>query len=129
MKPDKSPVRAARGKKSHARGLWAELLCRLALRVKGYSIVASRYRTPQGEIDIIAQRGPTLVFVEVKARPDVPRAAEAISEHQKSRLSHAGASFLAHHPRFSHHAIRFDVMLVLPWRWPIWHLNAFESRL
>jgi putative endonuclease len=99
-------------------GLWAEALCRLALRCKGYRIFASRYRSPMGEIDIVAARGDVLALVEVKARPTAAEAAEAVSPRQRERLQRAANDFLSRHPRFVHHNIRFDMMLVAPCRWP-----------
>src|SRR5687767_4458845 len=50
------------------RGRWSEALCRFALRLKGYRILAQGWRSPQGEIDIVARRGGTVAIVEVKAR-------------------------------------------------------------
>ena len=105
-------------KTNHRTGLAAEALCRLALRLKGYSIVAARYRSPLGEIDIIARRGHSIALVEVKARPTRSEAAEAIGPQQRARLARGAADFLARHPHFNRHQLRFDVMLVTPWRWP-----------
>lgn len=110
-------------------GLWAEALCRLALRLKLYRILASRYKTAQGEIDIVAARGRSLVFVEVKARPSLAQAIEAVSPHQQRRLARAAAAFLARHPRYAGFALRFDVMQVLPRRWPSHIENAFVGEI
>jgi len=66
-----------------------------------------------------------LVFIEVKARPDGESAAGAVSPRQQTRLFHAAHAFLARFPQYAAHEARFDVMLVLPYRWPIWHKNAF----
>lgn len=118
-----------RGLTAYKRGHGAETLCRIALWLKGYRIIASRYKTHQGEIDLIALRGRTLAFIEVKARPDVRQASEAVSAHQKVRLARTGSLFLARQRGFSGFDVRFDVMLVLPWRWPIHIQNAFEPPL
>ena len=99
-------------------GRWAEAVCRLALRFKGYRVVASRARTPVGEIDIVAVRGDSVAIVEVKARHDSQLAANALSEWQCRRLVRATAVFLARHPEWAGRSVRFDVMLVAPWRWP-----------
>ncbi|MBI1208707.1 MAG: YraN family protein [Azospirillum sp.] len=109
--PDRAPER-------YRLGLWAEALCRLALRLKGYRIVASRFRTPLGEIDIIAHRHGILAMVEVKARGDAATAGGAISPYQRQRLTRAAAAFLARHPRWANAAVRFDAMLVTPGAWP-----------
>jgi len=121
--------RAQRGDDSYKRGHRAELLCRLALRLKGYKILARRYKSHQGEIDIVAARGTTLAFIEVKARPSLEAASEAVSEQQQLRLSRCASLFLAHNRGFSRHMMRFDVMLVIPWHWPLHIENAFEAHV
>lgn len=113
-------------KTNHRTGLAAEALCRVALRLKGYSIIAARYRSPLGEIDIIARRGRSLALVEVKARPSKETAAEAILPRQRQRLERAAAAFLARHPQLSQDHLRFDVMLVAPWRWPVHITDAWR---
>lgn len=99
-------------------GLRAEALCRLALRLKLYRIIASRYRSRLGEIDIIAARGKVLALIEVKARPTNEEALQAVSPQQRERLQRAALDFLAHHPQFNHHIVRFDIMMVSPHHWP-----------
>lgn len=94
------------------RGRWAETLAAWRLRLTGYRIVARNYRTPMGEIDLIARRGRSLVFVEVKARPSKSAAAEAIVRRQRQRIERAAAAFLAAHPDFALFDLRFDVMLI-----------------
>jgi len=93
-------------------------MCRLALRLAGYRVLSARERTPVGEIDIVAQRGAVLAIVEVKARREVGIAAAAVSGRQCRRLARAAAVFLARHPELARLSVRFDVMLVSPWRWP-----------
>ncbi|MEZ5759409.1 MAG: YraN family protein [Emcibacteraceae bacterium] len=61
-------------KKAYKWGQLAELFASLMLRFKGYSIVARRYKTRVGEIDIIARKGPLTIFCEVKARDDYSKA-------------------------------------------------------
>lgn len=124
----KGSSRVSRGLASHRRGRWAEYLCCFVLLVKGYRILERRYKTRMGEIDIIAQRGLSLVFIEVKARPSVLLASEAISEEQLARLSRAAGHFLAHWRGASSYHIRLDAMLVCPWRWPRHIVNAFPFR-
>ncbi|HAX90959.1 MAG TPA: YraN family protein [Rhodospirillaceae bacterium] len=119
-------TRQKRGLLSYRRGHIAEFQCRIALWLKGYRIIAARYKTHQGEIDLIATRGNTLAFIEVKARRDQLAAAEAVTEAQKARLARTGNLFLARQRGFSRFTIRFDCMIVLPWRWPIHIENAFS---
>ena len=103
---------------SHDRGLAAERLAALWLRAKAYRILARRFRCPAGEIDLIAKRGRTLAFVEVKARPDETAGLEAITAHSRARIAAAASVFLARHPRYAGCDMRFDALTVSPRRWP-----------
>ena len=71
----------------HARGLVAESIAGWLLRLKGYRVLATRYRTPLGEIDIVARRGKVLAFVEVKARPSLEAGLEAIAAEGSDNAS------------------------------------------
>ena len=88
------------------------------LRLKLYRIVARRYRTAAGEIDLIVRRGRTLVFVEVKARADFRGAAEAVSARQQHRIARAAAQFLAARPDLAGLDQRFDALLIVRRTWP-----------
>ncbi len=99
-------------RRAQRRGRWAETLAAWRLRLTGYRIVARNYRTPMGEIDLIARRGRQLVFIEVKARPDEATAAEAIVRRQRQQIERAASAFLAAHPDFALFDLRFDVMLI-----------------
>lgn len=120
-------IRKRRGEESFRRGLGAEFLCRLVLRLKFYSIMGSRVKTPLGEIDIVAGRGRTLAFIEVKARPDIARGAEAVSEEKQTRIVRAAQAYLSARPRLAGLHARFDLMLVAPGKWPVHIVNAFEA--
>jgi putative endonuclease len=72
-----------------------------------------------GEIDIVACRGKSLLFIEVKARPSAIEASEAVSPRQRERIQRAATHFLSRNPRFIDFYQRFDVRFVLPWRWPV----------
>jgi putative endonuclease len=100
------------------RGHAAELLCLWHLRLRGYRILARRFRVPSGEVDLIARRGRVLAAIEVKARPSLAAASEAISARQRRRVARALEHFLAQRPELAHLAPRFDVMLVMPGRLP-----------
>lgn len=113
-------------RRAYRRGRWSEALCRLILRLKGYRILARGYRVPVGEIDIVARRGRTLAMVEVKARDSAAEAAEALGPRQRQRIGRAAALFLARHPTLDGLAVRFDVMLVRPWRLPRHLAGAWE---
>jgi putative endonuclease len=99
-------------------GRLAELACRLVLWLKGYRILASRLRLPVGEIDIIAAKRGVLAVVEVKARPTLPQALAALPQTSWRRRHAAVSYFVARRPHLAHHAIRFDLMVVLPRRLP-----------
>ena len=99
-------------------GRRAEGWCRLALRLKGYRVLAERERTPAGEIDIVARRGGVVAIIEVKARRDRDGLADPVSPRQRRRLERAAALFLGRHGELAALTVRFDVMLVRPWRWP-----------
>jgi putative endonuclease len=109
------------------RGLSAENRAALLLLLKGYRILARRWQSPVGEIDIVARRRRVLVFVEVKARGKLDAAAEAVTERQRRRIAAAAEAWLAAHPRQAYAEIRFDAVLVLPRRWPRHLLAAFDA--
>jgi putative endonuclease len=105
----------------------AELLCLWHLRLKGYRILARRYKTPAGEIDLIVRRGGTIVAIEVKARADFDAASEAVTRRQQQRITRAVAHFLGRRPDLATLAARFDVMLVAPRRWPRHLVDAWRD--
>lgn len=117
----------ARRRAAYWRGGRAELLCLWQLRFKGYRILARRYRTPVGEIDLIARRGKVLAAVEVKARDDFATAGEAVSARQRQRIARALAHFLSLRPDLALLSPRFDVMLVAPRRWPLHLVDAWRE--
>ena len=109
------------------RGLSAETRAAALLLAKGYRIVARRWQSPVGEIDIIARRGRVLVFVEVKARERLDEAAEAVTQRQRRRIAAAATAWLARHPEDGSRDIRFDAVLVVPRRWPRHIPAAFDA--
>lgn len=94
------------------KGRWAEFLARIVLIMTGYRILSTNYKTPVGEIDIIANKKKTIAFVEVKARCDIAHAAAAVSISQQKRIQRAAEYFLLQKPRYQNQDIRFDVALV-----------------
>ena len=114
--------RAAR----EAWGRWAEGLAAWSLRLRGYRIIARRFRTPLGEIDLIAQRGRLLAFVEVKARTDLEQALLALSPRQRQRTARAAELFLLRRPDLAGHTLRFDLVAVRPWRMPRHLVDAWR---
>jgi len=108
-------------------GLSAESRAAAYLIAKGYRIVARRFRSPVGEVDIVARRGRVLVFAEVKARERFDDAAEAVTDRGKRRIVAAAEAWLAANPDDVNRPIRFDALLVAPGRLPRHIENAFEA--
>jgi putative endonuclease len=108
-------------------GLSAESRAAMFLIAKAYRILARRWKTPFGEIDIIARRRHTLVFVEVKARATLEEAVEAVTAHNQRRIINAAELWLAHHPNDGKGDIRFDVVVVTPGKIPYHIPNAFDA--
>ncbi len=108
-------------------GVSAEARAAVLLLAKGYRIAARRFKTGVGEVDIVARRGDMLVFVEVKARPDYDTAAAALLPRQQRRIVAAAEAWLAAHADDVQKNIRFDVVLVVPWRLPRHIEAAFDA--
>lgn len=115
-------------KQAYALGHRAEALAALSLRLKGYRILARRYRSRAGEIDLIARRGNLIAIVEVKARPTLILAMHAISPRAEQRINRTADEFLSRQTDYAHLSVRFDLIAVLPWRWPIHVENIFYAR-
>ncbi|MBT5414689.1 MAG: YraN family protein [Rhodospirillaceae bacterium] len=105
-------------RRAYRLGRTAEALCVASLALRGYRILARGYRTPVGEIDIVARRGRTLAVIEVKARSDLAAAAEAIGPRQRRRILRATEQLLQQRPALAGLDLRFDAMLVAPGRPP-----------
>lgn len=108
-------------------GLSAESRAAAYLLMKGYRIRARRFRTPAGEIDIVATRRGTLVFVEVKARAKYDDAVEAVTGQQRRRIIAAAEFWIAKRPQDVQGDVRFDVVLVTPGRIPQHLPGAFDA--
>jgi len=109
------------------RGRGAETLGCWYLRLKGWRILARRARVPGGEVDIIARRGRTLAFVEVKARSSPDAAAFALDDWRLRRVVDA-AERLA--PRYMRDGddVRIDALFMVPGRWPRHLANIWQGR-
>ena len=109
-------------------GRAAELAAAWALRLHGYRILARRYATPVGEIDLVVSRGRVLAFVEVKRRARLADALEAVLPAQRARIARAAAVFLQRRPELAvRYAARFDVVAVTPWRLPRHVADAWRA--
>lgn len=107
-------------------GRRAETLAALYLAAKLYKIVARRFKTPVGEIDLIAEKAGVLVFVEVKARGRGTDVETALLAVNRARIVKAARYYLARRPPRAGRAMRFDVIFLAPGRWPLHLKKAFE---
>src|SRR5438552_18642096 len=108
-------------------GLSAESRAAAYLMAKGYRILAKRFRTPHGEIDIVARRRNLVAFVEVKARASLGEAAFAVTPRQQARIINAAQAWLVAHPEHAEFELRFDAILIAPRRLPRHLLAAFDA--
>ena len=118
-----SPARVA----AFRTGVSAEARAAAWLMAKGYRILAKRFRTPYGEIDIVARRRNLLAFIEVKARATLDDAAYAVTPRQQQRIIDAAQGWLMAHPEHAEFELRFDVVLIAPRRLPRHLLAAFDA--
>ncbi len=93
-------------------GLRAERRALWVLRLKGYRILAQRYKTPVGEIDIVARRGRVVAFVEVKYRGSLAAALQSVTPAMQGRIVNAARHFIAAYPQYNDYVLRFDLMAV-----------------
>lgn len=117
---------AEQRRRAHRAGHWAERLAAALLILKGYRILARRFAAHGGEIDIIARRGVTVAFVEVKRRATADAALAAIGAEKTGRFSRAADAWLARNRWACDRVLRADAILVAPRRWPRHIENAFE---
>jgi putative endonuclease len=110
-------------------GLRAESIAALLLRFKGYSILARRYSVSGGEIDIIARRGGSIVFVEVKARGNFDSAADSITAVKRRRIARAARVWLARNPWAIGLTFRGDAVYVSPRRLPRHAPSAYRLEI
>jgi putative endonuclease len=108
-------------------GLSAESRAAAYLMAKGYRILAKRFRTPYGEIDLVARKRSLLAFVEVKARASLDEAAYAVTPRQQQRIIAAAEAWLMAHPEHAEFELRFDAVLIAPRRLPRHLLAAFDA--
>ena len=120
-------VRQARGAAARTAGRRAEVWAALWLMAGGYRILGFRLRTPQGEIDLLAQRGRVLAVVEVKQRATLQAALEAVSETQRERLRRAGRAIAARRPSLQNMAVRLDLIALAPGRLPVHAPDAWKG--
>jgi len=108
-------------------GLSAEARAAAYLMAKGYRILAKRFKTPYGEIDLVARKRNLIAFIEVKARASLDDAAYAVTARQQARIINAAQAWLMAHPEHAEFDLRFDAILIAPRRLPRHVLAAFDA--
>ena len=119
--------RSLTGAAARLAGRRAEVWAAAWLMLKGYRILGFRLRTPQGEIDLLAQRGRVLAVVEVKQRASLEAALEAVTQTQRERLRRAGRAIAARRPSLQNLAVRLDLIALAPGRWPMHSPDAWKG--
>jgi putative endonuclease len=111
---------------AEARGRKAETLAAWWLRLHGWRILARRARIAGGEVDLVAKRGRTVAFVEVKQRRSDDAAAMALDEYRLRRVAVA-AERLA--PRYARPGddIRIDAIFLVPGKLPKHLINIWMA--
>jgi len=124
-RPDDEAATDAR-RRAYRWGVSAETRAAWYLRLKGYRILARRYKTALGEIDLIARKGQTVVFVEVKARSHRRDALESVGPRTRRRLQAAAAAWAQKWPAYQDFAWRYDIVAIVPGQWPHHLIDAFR---
>jgi len=122
-----SGARSARGAAARLAGRRAEVWAAIWLMLKGYRILGFRLKTPQAEIDLLAQKGQVLAVVEVKQRATLAAALEAVGHDQRERLRRAGRTLASRRPALQNAAVRLDLIALAPGRLPIHSPDAWRG--
>lgn len=117
--------RSNKRRKAERRGHAAEYWAALYLLLKGYRILAIRYRTRLGEIDLIARKKHLVAIIEVKARSSGERAVDAVGFHSQQRIRAAADLWLSRRKDAARFSLRFDIIAILPRRLPQHFIDAF----
>jgi putative endonuclease len=108
------------------KGYLGEFIAVYLLRFKGYRILARRYKTVCGEIDIVAQKNDVIVFIEVKYRKNINKCYDAITAKQLRRIQRASGIFMNRRKNLGQNFIRYDVILVANWKLPVHVTNISQ---
>ncbi len=118
---------ASQRRKRERAGRRAETAAALWLQLKGYRILERRARMPACEIDLIALKGRTLVFVEVKSRRTFASALESVTPQLRARIEQAAHQWIPRRPKLAQLVWRFDVVLLAPGRLPRHMRDAWRA--
>ena len=101
------------------------------LESKGFEIIGKNWRTKLGEIDIIAYKNDSLVFVEVKTLPNgtLDMIQRELNNQKRQRIIKTSKRFLLKHREYNNSYVRFDVIVIdMPGLDPVYHIeNAFSE--
>ena len=127
MSASQFPVKPPRTRRtSHAKGVLAETSAEILLKTMGYSILARRFKTPAGEIDLVARKGARVAFIEVKRRATIDDAAESVTRRLRGRVRQAAELWLQKHEDDLTLDPAFDVVVLMaPGQWPVHMADAF----
>ena len=126
---ERRTAEARRRRRAHRSGHGAERVAVLYLRLTGWRILARRYLVKGGEIDIVARRGRTIAFVEVKLRASLDVAAASIDGNKRRRIARAARTFVSRQHAGAGLTYRADALFLSPWRWPRHVPAAFDLTL
>ncbi len=126
-----SPPGGGLAKRRRARGFgiraeWAALAFLLAT---GHRVLARNYLIRGGEIDLIAAKRGTILFVEVKARASLDEARIAVTPEKRRRISRAAAHWLTRNRWAAQYTLRGDAIFIAPRKWPVHEANVYELNL
>lgn len=124
----RSPSKTSNRAKAERFGVWGEVVAALYLMSKLYRIRERRFKTPMGEIDLIASRFGSLSFIEVKTRKSANDEAMALQAVNQRRIVRAAKAYIAKNPHHADRSMQFDVIFLAPWRLPRHVRNAFFER-
>jgi putative endonuclease len=117
----------SRRRAAYRSGHRAEAVAALSLMLKGYRILARRYRTKVGEIDLVARRGQVLAIVEVKRRADFATGIDAVVPAAQRRIRRAAEQYVRRYPALGELGLRFDIIVITPFRWPVHVVDAWRD--
>lgn len=129
MRDDRRIAATRRRRRAHRAGHRAELVAVLYLRFTGWRILARRFLVNGGEIDVVARRGRTVAFVEVKLRATIEAAATSIDGAKRRRMARAARVFVSRQRAGADLIYRADALFLAPWRMPRHVAAAFELEL
>lgn len=102
----------AQRRRAYEKGRNAEDQAARMLAGHGYRILSRRYRSPAGEIDLVAEKDRHVAFVEVKARRSLSDAAWAVTPRQQRRIADAASHWLQNFPEYQDRDMSFDAVLI-----------------